>query len=120
MILPRGTLVLTQLDPTLGHEQRGVRPCVIVSDPSVTQHQRFPMAVVVPVTGTAGFGALYPELSAGESGLVKTSYALVDHVRSVDKRRIVRVFGRISVDELDAIERGLQLLLGIHLIDIFD
>jgi len=76
--------------------------------------------VVVPVTGTAGFGALYPELSAGESGLVKTSYALVDHVRSVDKRRIVKVFGRISVDELDAIDRGLQLLLGIHLIDIFD
>ena len=26
MILPRGTLVLTQLDPTLGHEQPGVRP----------------------------------------------------------------------------------------------
>ena len=76
--------------------------------------------IVVPVTGTAGFGALYPELSAGESGLVKTSYALVDHVRSVDKQRIVRVFGRISRDAIDAIDRGLHLLPGINCIDIFD
>jgi mRNA-degrading endonuclease toxin of MazEF toxin-antitoxin module len=26
--LKRGTVVLASLDPTLGHEQRGLRPCV--------------------------------------------------------------------------------------------
>ena len=57
MILPRGTVILVHLDPTIGHEQRGVRPCVVVSDPFVTEDQRFPLAVVVPVTGTAGVGA---------------------------------------------------------------
>jgi hypothetical protein len=33
--LDRGTVVLVTLDPTVGHEQRGQRPCVAVSDPSV-------------------------------------------------------------------------------------
>ena len=56
MTLERGTVVLVELDPTLGHEQRGVRPCVAVSAPAVNADQRFPLIAVVPVTGTPGEG----------------------------------------------------------------
>jgi hypothetical protein len=42
MSLPRGSLVLVDLEPTLGHEQRGTRPCLVVSDPAVNASQRFP------------------------------------------------------------------------------
>jgi len=58
--LDRGTVVLVELDPTVGHEQRGVRPCIAVSDPSVNADQHFPLIAVVPVTSTSGVGALYP------------------------------------------------------------
>jgi len=109
----RGTVVLVELDPTVGHEQRGVRPCIAVSDPAVNADQRFPLIAVVPVTGTRGEGALYPELSPGQSGLTKTSHALVDHLRSVDKRRIRRVFGPVTKDELAAVDQGLELFLGL-------
>jgi mRNA interferase MazF len=111
--LDRGTVVLVELDPTVGHEQRGVRPCIAVSDPSVNADQRFPLIAVVPLTGTAGVGALYPVLSAGVSGLARTSYALIDHLRSIDKRRIRRIFGRISAAELARVNDGLQLFLGL-------
>jgi mRNA interferase MazF len=111
--LERGTVVLLTLDPTVGHEQRGVRPCVVVSDPDVIADQRFPLVAVVPVTGTAGEGALYPVLRPGPSGLARTSYALVDHLRSVDKRRVRRVFGVLSANEVDALDEGLALFLGL-------
>jgi mRNA interferase MazF len=111
--LDRGTVVLVALDPTVGHEQRGIRPCIAVSDPAVNESQRFPLIAVVPVTGTPGEGALYPQLSAGKSGLTKISYALIDHLRSVDKRRIQRVFGRLTPNELTAIDQGLELFLGL-------
>ncbi len=113
MKLDRGTIVLVELDPTVGHEQRGIRPCIAVSDPEVNADQRFPLIAVVPVTGTPGEGALYPQLSPGKSGLTKPSYALVDHLRSVDKRRIRRIFGRIATDELAAVDEGLGLFLGL-------
>jgi len=109
----RGTVVLVELDPTVGHEQRGVRPCITVSDPAVNSDQRFPLIAVVPVTGTPGEGALYPALSSGKSGLTKTSFALIDHLRSIDKRRIRRVFGQVTTDELDAVDQGLELFLGL-------
>ena len=113
MKVDRGTVVLVELDPAVGREQCGVRPCIAVSDPAVNADQRFPLIAVVPVTGTPGEGSLYPELSPGKSGLTKTSFALIDHLRSIDKRRIRRVFGRVTKDELDALDQGLELFLGL-------
>jgi len=113
MKVDRGTVVLVELDPTVGREQCGVRPCIVVSDPAVNADQRFPLIAVVPVTGTPGEGSLYPELSPGKSGLTKTSFALIDHLRSIDKRRIRRVFGRVAKHELDALDQGLELFLGL-------
>jgi mRNA-degrading endonuclease toxin of MazEF toxin-antitoxin module len=79
----------------------------------VNDDQLFPLIAVVPVTGTPGEGALYPQLSPGTSGLTKTSYALIDHIRSIDKRRIQRVYGDVSPDELAAIDQGLASFLGL-------
>jgi mRNA interferase MazF len=114
-MLDRGTVILLDLDPTIGHEQRGIRPCIVVSDPDVVADQRFPLLCVIPVTGTPGEGALYPELSPGRSGLAKRSFALIDHLRSVDKRRVRRVFGQILSDEMTAVDEGLGLFLGLGL-----
>ena len=113
MKFARGTVVLVELDPTVGHEQRGFRPCIAVSDPTVNVDQRFPLIAVVPITGTQGAGALYPTLSPGVSGLTKQSCALVDHLRSIDKRRIRRIFGQLSPGELASIDQGLTLFLGL-------
>lgn len=113
MTLARGAVVVVELGPTVGHEQRGVRPCIVVSDPDVINDQRFPLVCVVPVTGTPGEGLLYPPLAPGKSGLVKKSFALIDHLRSVDKRRIRNVFGEIVSEDMDAIDEGLAMFLGL-------
>ena len=109
----RGIVVVLSLDPTIGHEQKGMRPCVVVSAPEVIADQRYALVCVVPITGTPGEGALYPRLMPGASGLRKPSFALVDQLRSVDKRRVTRFLGRISVEELKAIDEGLRLYLGL-------
>ena len=113
MKLGRGAIVVVELDPTLGHEQHGVRPCVVVSDPDVIGDQRFPLVCVVPVTGTPGEGLLYPSLAPGQSGLARKSFALIDHLRSIDKRRVRRVFGEVAPKEIAAIDEGLAAFLGI-------
>jgi len=86
---------------------------VVVSDPDVIADQRFPLIAIVPVTGTPGQGALYPAIEPGRSGIVKRSYALIDHLRSVDKRRVRRVFGVVPPNEVEALDQGLALFLGL-------
>jgi mRNA interferase MazF len=85
----------------------------VVSDPAVNEHQWFSVVALVPVTTVAGVGALYPEIAPGGSGLTRPSTALIDHLRSVDKRRIRRLFGLVAPDELAAIDQGLTLFLGL-------
>jgi mRNA-degrading endonuclease toxin of MazEF toxin-antitoxin module len=65
--------------------------------------------------GTVVLVELDPKLdpTLGGSGLAKTSYALTDQVRSVDKRRIRKVFGPVTRGELAAIDLGLELFLGL-------
>ena len=111
--LVRGSIVLVDLDPTLGHEQRGRRPAVIVSEPEILEAQRFPLTAVVPITSTPGRGVLYPRLEPGPSGLRRVSFALLDQIRSVDKRRIRRHFGAVTADELRAIDDGLRYFLAL-------
>lgn len=113
MKLGRGAVIVVELDPALGHEQRGVRPCIVVSDPDVIGDQRFPLVCVVPVTGTPGEGLLYPPLSPGGNGLARKSFALIDHLRSIDKRRVRRVFGELAREEMAAIDEGLAVFLGM-------
>ena len=111
--MKRGTVALIGLDPTVGHEQQGTRPCLLISDPVVVSDQKFPMVCVVPITRTAGKGALYPPLRPGPSGIREKSHALIDQLRSVDKRRVIRIYGTISSSEMQAIDQGLQLYLGL-------
>lgn len=114
MKVARGTIVWVALDPTRGHEQRGVRPCVVVSAAEVATQQRYPLVCVVPITGTPGEGALYPKLAPGPSGLRKTSFALVDQLRSIDKKRVQRIFAPVSPQEIEAIDVGLRLFLALE------
>ena len=112
-MIDRGSVVVVDLDPKLGHEQRGLRPGVVVSDPEVVMARRYPLVAIVPITGRAGEGALYPSLGTGTSGLRQPSWALADQVRSIDKRRVQRVVGRVSDAELAAIDQALALFLGL-------
>jgi hypothetical protein len=36
-------------------------------------------------------------------------------MRAVDKRRVIRVFGVVSPDEMAAIDEGLRLFLGLEI-----
>ena len=113
MKLGRGAVVVVELDPSVGHEQRGVRPCIVVSDPDVISDQRYPLLCVVPVTGTPGEGLLYPQLAPGKSGLAEKLFALIDQLRSIDKRWVRRVFGELAAEEIAAIDEGLAVFLGL-------
>jgi PemK-like, MazF-like toxin of type II toxin-antitoxin system len=66
---------------------------------------------VVPVTGTPGEGLLYPALAPGQNGLAKRPFALTDQLRSIDKRRIRRVFGELAREETAAIDEGVAAFM---------
>jgi mRNA interferase MazF len=113
MILARGSVVLAAFDPTLGREQSGTRPALVVSAPDVRSQQRFHMVALVPVTSRLGLGRLYPVLSPGATGLRASSTALVDQIRAVDPSRLVKLYGAATAAELEAVDAALRAFLGL-------
>ena len=73
----RGDVFLASLDPTLGSEQTGLRPVVIVSRDAINRSS--PVVIAVPVTSWTDGRRIYPSqvlITAPEGGLRCDSIAL--------------------------------------------
>ena len=113
MKLPRGAVVRIQLDPKVGHEQGGIRPCVVVTPSDLADAQRYPILAIVPLTSRIGLGPLYPVLQPYPQGLTLPSTALVDQVRSIDKQRVTAMFAPLPALELGRVDDALRRVLGL-------
>jgi mRNA-degrading endonuclease toxin of MazEF toxin-antitoxin module len=108
----RGSVLKICLDPVTGHEQGGnLRPCVLVSDPTLAHDQRYSILVIVPFTGTLDLGPLYPIVKPFPRGLTKPSTALVDQIRAIDARRVGGVLAPLPADDMKMVENALRKIL---------
>lgn len=71
------------------------------------------MLCIIPLTSRQIFGALYPRVEPGQSGIRESSSALIDQLRSVDKRRVIAIAGSLTTLEMEAVDQGLRLYLGL-------
>lgn len=90
MAVRRFDVELVSLDPTVGTEIRKTRPCLIVSPDEMNEHLR--TVIVAPMTTK---GQPYPSRIAcrfrGKQGQI-----VLDQLRTVDMRRLVRRLGKID------------------------
>jgi mRNA interferase MazF len=85
------------LDPTIGSEQRGTRPVLVVSNNAV--NHALPVSTVLPLSSVKPNDKVYPSevlLSAAVTGLSKDSVAMVQQVRTVAHPRLTILSGQLS------------------------
>ena len=112
MTIKRGEIYYADLDPTIGSEQNGVRPVLIIQNN--TGNHFSPTAIVASITGIskkANMPTHYP-LPAG-NGLDAPSVVLLEQVRTIDKARIVRYVGQLDETVMKGIDRALAVSMGI-------
>ncbi|GAB1659469.1 type II toxin-antitoxin system PemK/MazF family toxin [Mannheimia haemolytica] len=81
--MKRGDIYWLDLDPTLGHEQSGFRPVVIVAATAFNLASKLP--VVVPITNGGAFAErLGFAVSLKDAGLKTTGIIRCDQPRTVD------------------------------------
>jgi mRNA interferase MazF len=86
----RGDVFLVSLDPTAGQEIKKTRPCLIVSPDDLNAH--LSTYLIAPMT-TGGHPYPFRLPCRFEK---KDGYIVLDQVRAVDRRRLVKRVGRIS------------------------
>jgi mRNA interferase MazF len=93
----RSDVYLVRLDPTVGHEIKKTRPCLVVSPDEMNRFVR--TAIVAPMT-TKGrpFPTRLPCRFRGKEGQVA-----LDQIRTVDATRLVKRLGRLDSKTMRAV-----------------
>lgn len=94
MELDQYDIVLVNLDPTVGSENKKTRPCVIISPNEMNYNLR--TIVVAPMTTQ---GRKYPTRVKVKHNN-KVGWIVIDQIRTIDKLRIVKRLGTLSEKEL--------------------
>ena len=102
---------LADLNPRFGTEPGKVRPVVVIQTDLLNSHH--PSTLVCPLTTNVVREAsvLRVHISKGEAGLSQVSDILVDQVRAVDNRRLVKRLGRIKPAHRAKLLENLRILL---------
>ncbi|MEH6703861.1 MAG: type II toxin-antitoxin system PemK/MazF family toxin [Galbibacter orientalis] len=95
MDLKQYSIVLVNLDPTIGSEIKKTRPCVIISPNEINKH--LDTIVLAPMTTNL---KKYPtRVSVKHNG--KKGMIAIDQIRTVDKIRIIRIFENLTEAEIE-------------------
>jgi mRNA interferase MazF len=104
MELNQYQIILVNLDPTIGHEIKKTRPCVVISPNEMNQYLE--TIVIAPMTSAS---KSYPSrVKVNHKG--KTGWIVLDQLRSVDRQRIIKAIEILNEKEIIKVKEVIKEL----------
>ena len=104
--IKRGNVFIADLDPTVGSEQYGRRPVVILSNDLNNKYS--PTILVAPLTKILKKTKLPTHIMIRKNYFLKyDSLILLEQIRTIDKSRLVSYKGKVDSSTLEKINNGL-------------
>lgn len=109
----KGEVYYADLSPTIGSEQGGNRPVLIVQNDIGNKYS--PTVIVVAITSRLTKTKLptHIDLPSTINGLPKDSVALLEQIRTIDKQRLQEKICYIDAQKMREIDKGLAISLGM-------
>ena len=98
MELSQYAIVLVNLDPTIGSEIKKTRPYVIISPDEMNKYLQ--TIVVAAMTSSSKKYPTRVEINQNK----KKGWIVVDQIRTVDRKRITKIFGNLNDKEISKLK----------------
>ena len=95
-------IVLVNLDPTVGSEIRNGRPCIVISPDEMNRHLR--TLIIAPVTSRSKKYPTRIKVRIND----KTGWVVIDQIRTIDKQRVMKIFGSLTESETEEIRQVIK------------
>ena len=110
--ISRGDIFFADLSPVVGSEQGGVRPVLVLQNDVGNRHS--PTTIVCAITGSTEKKPLPTHVPIGSMGkLSKTSVALLEQLRTIDRSRLRDWIGRLDTQKIEKINQALIVSVGL-------
>ena len=106
----RGDIVWADLNPTIGHEQSGLRPVLILSHNVF--NERSGTVIAIALTSQPQRAGFPLTLELENTKLPKKSWAKISQIRTLSVKRLRNKMGKASPEEVDLIVEGLNEIIG--------
>jgi len=113
MIIKRGDILLTNLEPVVGSEQGRIRPSLVIQGNILNENS--PTTIVAPITSKI-YTKVYPsnvEVQSKDSGLKINSTILLNQIKTIDKSRIIKKIGRLNNDIMKRVNLAIKISLDL-------
>jgi mRNA interferase MazF len=110
--IKRGEIYYVMLGKSVGSEQAGNRPCIIVQNDTGNAHST--TTQIVPLTGRRERPTQPTHVViSSASGLDVISIAMVEQMRTVDKQRLGKYIGNINDSEQAQLDTAIAISVGL-------
>ena len=104
----RGHVYWADLEPTFGSQQRGRRPCLVLTADAINAVRR--TVGVVPLSSSP---ATAEPIVVAVASVGANSVALCDQLRAVEKKKIAKLIGKVTDAELALVEASVMAVFGL-------
>lgn len=113
MEVKRGDIFYANLSPTVGSEQGGVRPVLVVQNDKGNKHS--PTIIVSAITSSTTKANLptHIPVASNAKGLSKDSIILLEQIRTIDKSRLQSRIGQLDEQTMHKVNQAINISLGI-------
>ena len=113
LTVKRGDIFYADLSGTIGSEQGGIRPVLVVQNDEGNFHS--PTIIIAPIS-TAGKHYLPVHICIGKSGgLSRNSTVFLEQIRTIDRQRIRDYVGTLDGEIMRKIDNAIKISLGVSL-----
>ena len=106
-------MYLVSFDPTVGAEIRKTQPALIIQTDYANRTS--PITIVAAISSKFDT-PLYPTevlIQPPEGGLTTPSVALLNQIRSIDRRRLVKRLGKLRPETMRRVNQAIELSMGL-------
>lgn len=109
----RGDVVWVDFGDTVGSEQGGIRPAVVIQNEKGNQHSP---CLIVAIMTSRDKKPMITHVSVNpsiETGLKKPTITMMEQVRTIDKSRILGWSGKLGERMMECIDKAIVASLGL-------
>ena len=99
------SIYLVNLDPTIGHEIKKTRPCLVISPDEMNQNIQ--TIIIAPMTNKSHkYPTRVPVTVQNKKGWI-----VLDQIRTVDNKRLIKKIGKINNETIKEVKSIIKEML---------